>query len=76
MVRLDLKSGSHSGARAGKGCSCDSPPAVEGLERLLALPAMALAAVTDPRFEWRQQVEGDVGRLEVAGIGVGDVVNE
>src|SRR5262252_1528873 len=51
-------------------------PTIELAQRQLTLLAMALFAIADFAAERRQQVEGDVGRLKVPGVGVSDVVDE
>jgi hypothetical protein len=57
-----------------------APPCVEGRQRPLALQAVALFLVANlaAKFfvEWLEKVEGDVGGLEVPGVGVGDVVDQ
>ncbi len=56
------------------------PPGVERGQGALALDAVTLLLVADflARLfvEGLQQVEGDVGGLEVFGVGVGDVVDQ
>ena len=37
---------------------------------------MTLLAVADFLVKWGKEIEGDVGGLEIFGIGVGDVVSE
>ncbi len=68
------------GQMCNRGITGVCPPRVERGERPLALDAMTLFLVADffahLFFERLQQVEGDVGRLEVLRVGVGDVVDQ
>ncbi len=51
-------------------------PSVELFERQLALEPVALFAVADFVFEWREKVERDVCGLKVLRIGVGNVMRQ
>src|SRR5512140_1956195 len=51
-------------------------PLVQRLERAVALPGMTLGAVANALLERRQQVEGDVRRLEALAVGRRDVVHQ
>ncbi len=57
-----------------------APPGVEGRQGPFALQAVALFLVAnfaaDFFFEGLEQIEGDVGGLEVPGVSVGDVVDQ
>ena len=56
------------------------PPAVKNRQRALALQAMPLPLVADllalRLFQWQQEVERDVGWLEVIGLGMSNVVHQ
>src|SRR5581483_6874635 len=51
-------------------------PTVNLLESNLALQAMAFLAVPDPPLQRRQEIKGDIRRLEVPRVGVGHVMGQ
>jgi hypothetical protein len=57
-----------------------APPRIEGGEGTVALDAMTFFLVVDSLsrlfLKWLEEIEGDVGGLEVFGVGVGDVVDQ
>ena len=53
-----------------------SKPLVKLAEREFALQAMTLLAIADLPVERREQIERDISRLKVFGIGVGHVMRE
>src|SRR5215470_16548987 len=51
-------------------------PAVEFGESQVTLRAMTFLAISNLLLQRRQQVEGDICRLEISRIGVGEVVRQ